>query len=119
MFDAINQEAPWTGADFNILRVVAAFPLAANVDSSSKYVKAKLKEDSHPLATLSRERLLDALCATPEGESVVSQLSTMVERARQTSPADGSCLPFILGAWYSLDISGTDRSAAAWGCEWV
>jgi hypothetical protein len=50
MPSSINKKGDcFTGARYNILRVVAAYPLNANFHSRSKSVKAALGEDLQPL----------------------------------------------------------------------
>jgi hypothetical protein len=83
MLAAVNNGASWTGAEFNILRVVTGFPLAANFKSSSQKTQTSLGKDKHPLATLSNARLIEVLNATPGGKSIVDQLTATLKRARE------------------------------------
>ena len=84
MLDAINvpNQPGATGGPYDILRVVAAFPLAADFESKSKEVQQALKEDSHPLALLRQSVLVSELATTPEGNSIVTQLRNTLERTR-------------------------------------
>jgi hypothetical protein len=89
MLAAINEQDSWTGADYNILRVVAAYPLAADFSSKSKHVAAMLKADNHPLATLSNVPLVEELLARPESKSCVDGLNRLVKRARDKADDEG------------------------------
>jgi len=81
MLAAINgADSCWTGAEYNILRVVAAFPLAADLDSKSKLVATMLKHDKHPLATLSNVSLVAELVARPESKSCVDSLCRIAKK---------------------------------------
>ena len=89
MLAAINgEDSCWTGAEYNILRVVAAFPLAADFGSKSKLVATMLKDDKHPLAILSSERLVEVLLARPESKSCLDSLRGTVKRACEKLGAD-------------------------------
>ena len=61
-----------------ILRVVAAYPLVANLASKSSQVGDALKEDMTPLATLPPTAFVDALSAQQDGTSCVEQLNKKV-----------------------------------------
>ena len=79
----INGDDPcYTGADFNILRVIAAFPLLVNRDSKSKHEKNILNSDKHPLAILPTTHLVAELGAQPESESCMAILRKTIKRAR-------------------------------------
>jgi hypothetical protein len=57
MLAAINdEEDSFTGGRYNILRVVAAYPLDAGISSSqSEKIKEAVNADKHPLAILKVE----------------------------------------------------------------
>jgi len=76
MLKAINEEENcFTGARYNILRVVAAYPLDADVNSqSSKNIQQAILEDNHPLATLLHAPLLSSLARDDATPSVLSSL---------------------------------------------
>jgi hypothetical protein len=81
-----NQPTP--PEQYPILRVVAAFPLAADFNSSAQQVQLALEEDSHPLALLSRNALASVLATTPEGKSIVTQLRHTLKRTRGQAVTD-------------------------------
>ena len=75
MLSAFNgKDDCWTGAKYNILRVATAFPLLINFNSKSILVTKILREDEHPLAMLSQERLVEALLTYPESKSCIESL---------------------------------------------
>ena len=83
MLAVINGDAPsYTGADFNMLRVIASFPLVVDFDSKSKYVTDILNSDKHPLATLPTTHLVEVLGAQPESKSCMEILQKTIKRAR-------------------------------------
>jgi len=82
MLGAINQGEESLGHKYNILRVVAAFPLDVNFQSSSKVVQMALDEDEHPLAALSHAILTAELATCPDGKSFVDQLKGKLKRDR-------------------------------------
>jgi hypothetical protein len=76
MLLTINEEEDcFTGARYNILRVIAAYPLDADVNSqASKTIKEAIREDNHPLATLLHAPLLSSLTRCDSTPSVLSSL---------------------------------------------
>ena len=83
MLEAINKaEDCFTGARYNVLRVVAAYPLDANSGSRSSEVQDALKEDNHPLASLDHVQLLASLTRCDATPSVLSSLSMSLKRVR-------------------------------------
>jgi hypothetical protein len=82
MLGAIKLGDRFTGQKYNILRVVAAFALDVNFQSSSKAVQTALREDAHPLAKLSRVALAAALATSPDGKSFVDLLKATLKRSR-------------------------------------
>ena len=82
MLGAINQGNNFPGQQYNILRVVAAFPFDIDFKSSSKAVQDALREDTHPLAKLPRAVLTAELATCQDGRSFVNQLNGTLKRAR-------------------------------------
>src|SRR5258708_27452237 len=64
MLAAINKNKRFTAGEYNILRLVVAFPLAIDFNSKSLEVQEKLMEDEHALAQLGGTTLT-AEFATP------------------------------------------------------
>ena len=82
MLEAINKaEDSFTGARYNVLRVVAAYPLDVNFVGSLE-VQDALNEDNHPLASLEHAPLLFALTRSDARPSVLSSLSVSLKRIR-------------------------------------
>jgi hypothetical protein len=53
MFKSINDaEDSFTGGQYSILHVIAAYPLDANLKFKSEKVNKTIEQDKHPLATL-------------------------------------------------------------------
>jgi len=82
MLDAINQGDSFPGLQYNILRVVAAFPLGADFQSSRGAVQEALGEDRHPLARLSRTALTAGLATCQDCKSLLGQLNGKLKTAR-------------------------------------
>ena len=83
MLAAINKsDEPFIEGQYNILRVVAAFPLNAKLDSRATEVEKVLREDNHALALLSRSALTSALATCPSGPSIMSMLTETLKRTR-------------------------------------
>jgi hypothetical protein len=93
MLAAINDGDPFTEAQYNLLRVVAAFPLAANFNSPSKVVRDALQEDAHPLAKLSNGALTAELATCEDGKSLVNQLEWTFTKARVELGEDSDAKP--------------------------
>ncbi len=81
MLGAINQGPCFAGPKYNILQVVAAFPLDVNFTSKSQAVRNAIQEDTHPLAKLSRLVLTTELTTCKDGKSFVNQLNRTLKRA--------------------------------------
>jgi hypothetical protein len=79
----------FTKGRYNILRVIAAFPLAVGLASSSKKVEAALNEDDHTLARLSRSALVAVLATDVRTRSIVDTLVETLERNRDKASLDG------------------------------
>ena len=82
MLGAINQGNHFVGPEYNLLRVVAAFPLDVDFMSSSKAVQDALQEDTHPLAKLPRAVLTAELATFQDGGLFVRQLNGTLKRGR-------------------------------------
>ena len=85
MLVAINgPDECFTGAWYNVLQVVAAYPLDAWIDPRrSEEIKMALQEDQHPIAMLRHAPLLASL-ATCEGmPTILSSLTHSLKRARE------------------------------------
>ncbi|CAG8719929.1 11572_t:CDS:2, partial [Acaulospora colombiana] len=85
MLEYINKpsKGPFMGGRYNILRVVAAFPLDVNFSSISKHVQDALSEDKHDLASFSHTALVSALATISDyGENMVKELMKGVEEHR-------------------------------------
>jgi hypothetical protein len=88
--EAINTlPEAFTRGRYNMLRVIAAFPLAANLESSSKKVHAALSEDDHTLALLSRSALVAALATDTRTLSITQMLVDTLKRKRGEAGSDG------------------------------
>lgn len=72
-----TMQAAINGYD-GILRVVAAYPLVANLASNSRHVRDALEEDKTPLATLSPTAFVEVLSTQRDGKSCVEQLNRKV-----------------------------------------
>ena len=88
MHEAVNGGVPFTKGKYNLLRVVAAFPLEASFESWSAQVKRALSKDVHPLATLPARSLTSALATCRDGQSIVDQLVRGLKRARAEPEED-------------------------------
>jgi hypothetical protein len=92
MLAAINTaEDCFTNGKFNILRVIAAYPLDAKLESRapSEDIRSALLEDPHPLATMKHDALLASLATTDGVPSILSSLKQNLKRAREVDTADG------------------------------
>jgi hypothetical protein len=76
MLAAINEAHEcFTDAWYNILHVVAAYPLDAHIDlESSSEVHAPLQDDQYPLATLRHSQLLASLATCDSTPMMLSSL---------------------------------------------
>jgi len=82
MLGAINHGDSFPGLQYNILRVVAAFPLGADFKSSRGAVQEALGEDRHPLARLSRATLTAELATCQDCKSLLGKLNGKLKTAR-------------------------------------
>jgi hypothetical protein len=71
-----------TGSKYNVLRVIAAFPLGVDFNSASKKVQKTLKEDNHPLASLPGSVLTSALATMSYAPSIFKSLIETLKRKR-------------------------------------
>lgn len=84
---AINQEDCFTGATYNILRVVATYPLQANfANERSKKLTDALNEDKHPIASMKHSSLLASLVMSDDTPSILSSLRA--KRLREAEDPD-------------------------------
>ena len=92
MLKSINKGKLFTGSgpglEYNILRVVAGFPLAADLPSKSYHIQTAISEDSHPLATLKPNLILAAIATSEFPSNILSSLSTSLDNARPQSDDD-------------------------------
>jgi len=82
MLGAINHGDCFPGLQYNILRVVTAFPLGADFKSSGGAVQKALGEDRHPLTALPRAALIAELATCQDRKSLLGQLNKELKRAR-------------------------------------
>ena len=88
MKDAINLEDQFTDGEYNILRVVAAFPLDVNFDSTSKKVQESMEKDVHALAKLSQTAFTAELATSPDRRSLLGDLREYLKRSRDKAEGD-------------------------------
>ena len=79
MHEAVNEGVPFTKGKYNLLQVVAVFPLEANFKSWSAQVKCMLSKDMHPLATLPARSLTLALTTCWDGQSIVDDWTVLTQ----------------------------------------
>ncbi|KAM6496474.1 hypothetical protein JOM56_009180 [Amanita muscaria] len=85
MLEAINtDDESFTGSRYNVLRVVAAYPLDAWIDSArSEEIANALRGDQHPLATFRHASLLSSLATHDNTRTALSSLACTLKRARE------------------------------------
>ena len=86
MLAAINTpDECFTGARYNILRVVAAYPFDAKIDATmrSNEIKVAVEADQHPLATLRHGSLLSALATYDGTLTIMSALALSNEETSE------------------------------------
>jgi hypothetical protein len=88
MLSAINQEPCFTGATYNVLRVIAAFPHRADFSTPSKAVAAALQDDNHPIATMNQDLLVESLSREPKVTEILQTLIIRHKRARDDTDND-------------------------------
>ncbi len=88
MLEAVNKNVPFTKGKYNLLRVVAAFPLETNFNSRRTRVQRARYAKTHPLAKLPMSFLILALATCHLGKSIVDQLAGSLERARAVLEED-------------------------------
>jgi hypothetical protein len=67
---------------YKILRVIAAFPLDTNFNSTSNEVAHALAEDKNPLAKLSHKAFTEALVTCQNGRWFLEGLTSSLKRSR-------------------------------------
>jgi hypothetical protein len=72
----------FTGGKYNVLRIIAAFPLGVDFNSTSKKVWKTLKDDNHPLAFLPGSVLTSALATMSYAPSIFESLINTLRRKR-------------------------------------
>lgn len=83
MLGFINIQAPLSASrPYNILQVIAGFPLNINFDSSSVEVQVAISENNHPLAKLSNKAYSEGLGDSEAGRSIINQLLSL-KKTRQ------------------------------------
>ena len=80
---AINQDERFTPGPYNILRVIAAFPLGFKLNSPSLAVQVALEEDKHVLAKLPRTVLITELATSRYGQPLAVVLTGLKRRRSQ------------------------------------
>ena len=90
MLAAINTpEECFTGVKYNILRVIAAYPLDAWVDGGrSPEIKSAIDADPHPLATLRHGPLLSSLATCHGTPTILLALAPSLKRPRNDNVKD-------------------------------
>jgi hypothetical protein len=89
MLEAINaSEEQFVVGTYNVLRVVAAFPLPTNFKSRASGIMEALKEDPHPLALLSGSVLTAGIITKPSGCSILSTLNAALNRSQGKDDGD-------------------------------
>ena len=88
MLSAINKDDRFTEGQYNILRVVAAYPLAASFSSPSHVIERALMDDKHALAVLPRSSLIEVLSNLPCGKSIIEWLDNALKLKRTRDEVD-------------------------------
>jgi hypothetical protein len=78
----IPSNGRFTKGKYNILRLIAAFPLGVNLNSKSMAIRKALEEDDHQLACLRGTVLTSALVMLPYGISIINSIKNILKRAR-------------------------------------
>jgi hypothetical protein len=85
MLSAINQGPCFTGAEYNVLRVIAAFP---RFSTRAKAVAAALQNDHHPIATIREDLLMESLARESKVTEILPALTIRHKRAKCTGTDD-------------------------------
>ena len=96
MLEQINMgQDCFVGPKYNILRVIAAYPLDANIGSNSKEISDALLADAHPIATLEHNSFITSLATYSSGSPGVLSLSDMfnTKRCREESESGDADAP--------------------------
>jgi hypothetical protein len=88
MLSAINQGPCFTGAKYNVLRVIAAFPQLAKFSTTSKAVATTLRNNNHPIAIMREDRLVESLAREPEITEILTTLMIRHKRAKDGDDID-------------------------------
>ena len=97
MLGAINSESErFTAGRYNILRIVAAFPLEADIFSPSGHVRRALKEDDHAAACLCHKALISTLTDI-QGSKIVPMLKNAIKRPRDDADDSDRTLKKVKG----------------------
>jgi hypothetical protein len=86
---AINKDERFTAGKYNILRLVAAYPLDADFEARGEKVAKVLEEDNHALALMRRSTLASILATENQVPSVLSSLAVALNMARDGDNRDG------------------------------
>ncbi|KIL55863.1 hypothetical protein M378DRAFT_173230 [Amanita muscaria Koide BX008] len=82
MLELINtDDESFTGSRYNVLRVVAAYPL--DDSARSEEIASALRGDQHPLATFRYASLLSSLATHDNTRTALSSLACTFKRARE------------------------------------
>ncbi|KIL64829.1 hypothetical protein M378DRAFT_1040593 [Amanita muscaria Koide BX008] len=82
MLEAINTVGEsFTGARYNVLRVVVVYPLDGFDPARSEEIASALREDNHPFATLRHAPFLSSLATHDDTPTILSSL--VAKRVRQ------------------------------------
>jgi hypothetical protein len=65
---------------YNVLRVVAGFPLDANFDVESEKIKTAIVRDPHPLATLNHTALVASLNRFSDVPPILAWLAKRIQK---------------------------------------
>lgn len=85
MLAAINGDrAQFTTGEYNVLRLIAAYPLDSGFDSGAVSVVESLEKDNHPLATLPHEILTSGDVNDPHITLTLSVLNKGPQRNAAT-----------------------------------
>jgi hypothetical protein len=77
MLKAINGEDASFTSGYNILRVIAAYPLDVNLSSTSSDIARALRDDNHPLAILKHLPLVACLSSVGTPSMMESLAKTL------------------------------------------
>lgn len=91
MLEAINLgDQLFTGGHYNLLRVVVAHPLSANLNSQSFVLMNELSKVNLPLARLLPEVFTTELATCNDGRALVDYFRGILKRAREEDEEGGA-----------------------------